>query len=124
MLPNHSQGRNEMNRGCMRHFRRVIRLFCVMILIVGSIEHTAVAAEKVRIAAGVSWPAYAYWEIIKTQHLAPDLDLEVVILDDPISGYALLSTDQFQVLNNTIDYAPIAAEQGLPIRQVTLATIS
>lgn len=104
--------------------RRALGLFGAALLIMAMALQAAGAAEKVKIASAVSWPAYAFWEIIETQNLAPDLDLEVAVLNDPMGGYAMLSTGQFDVYGSTIDYAPIATEQGLPIRQVTLGTIS
>lgn len=113
-----------MKNGMVRGVGRAIGLAGAMAVAVGLMGQAAGAAEKVKIASAVSWPAYAFWEIVKTQNLAPDLDLEVTILNDPISGYAMLATDQFQVYGSTIDYAPIAAEQGFPIRQVSLGTLS
>jgi NitT/TauT family transport system substrate-binding protein len=113
-----------MNRSSLGRNRWAIGLAGVVLLAAALAIRPAAAAEKVKIASAVSWPAYAFWEIVKTQNLAPDLDLEVTVLNDPMGGYAMLSTGQFQVYGSTIDYAPIATEQGLPIRQVTLGTIS
>jgi len=113
-----------MNRRFLSRIHRAVALLAASVLVLAVTARGADAAEKVNIAAAVSWPAYAFWEIIKSQNLAPDLELEVTILNDPVGGYAMLSSDQFQVYNSTIDYAPIAAEQGLPIRQITLTTIS
>jgi len=104
--------------------RRTIGLTGLVLMAFALAFQPAMAAEKVKIASAVSWPAYAFWEIVKTQNLAPDLDLEVSILNDPMGGYAMLATGQFQVYGSTIDYAPIATEQKLPIRQVTFGTIS
>lgn len=111
--------RSSLGRKCW-----AIGLVGAMILAAAIAIRPAAAAEKVKIASAVSWPAYAFWEIIRTQNLAPDLDLEVTVLNDPMGGYAMLATGQFQVYGSTIDYAPIATEQALPIRQVTLGSIS
>jgi len=107
-----------------RSVRQAVGLASALAVAAGLAVQPAAAAEKVKIASAVSWPAYAFWEIVKTQNLAPDLDIEVTVLNDPTGGYAMLSADQFQVYGSTIDYAPIAAEQGFPIRQVSLATLS
>ena len=85
---------------------------------------TASADETVRIATSVSWPGYSFWEIIEQKNLLPGVNLEVTVLNDPVAGYGMLAAGQFDVYNATIDYAPIAAEQDMPIKQLTLAGLS
>ncbi|MCZ6720199.1 MAG: ABC transporter substrate-binding protein, partial [Proteobacteria bacterium] len=88
------------------------------------LANSAQAAEKVRGAAAVSWPGYSYWEIAKQKGLMPDIDLEFAILEDPLAGHSLLAAGQLDVYISTIDYAPIAAEQGFPVKLVSFTNIS
>ncbi|MEX0810117.1 MAG: ABC transporter substrate-binding protein [Dongiaceae bacterium] len=83
----------------------------------------ALAAEKLTVMIGVSWPPYAIWSVIKEKNLAPDLDLDIVYMDDPIQAHGLLAAGQADLLMNTIDYAPIIAEEKMPIRLVSFASL-
>jgi NitT/TauT family transport system substrate-binding protein len=83
----------------------------------------ATAAEKVNVMIGVSWPPYAIWSVIQQKNLAPDLDLNIVYMDDPIQAHGLLAAGQSDVLMNTIDYTPIIAEQNMAIRLVSYANL-
>lgn len=83
----------------------------------------AQAAEKVKVMLGVSWPPYALWHVIKEKNLAPDLDLEIIQMDDPVQAHGLLAAGQADVLMNTIDYAPIIVEQNMPIKLVAYSNL-
>lgn len=109
-----------------RHKGRSVRplLAALAIGLVSFATVTAEAADKVRIATAVSWPGYSFWEIIAKQNLAPDLELEVIVLNDPVAGYGMLAAGQIDVYNSTIDYAPIAAAEDMPIKLVTIAGLS
>jgi NitT/TauT family transport system substrate-binding protein len=109
-----------------RHKERLVRplLAALAIGLVSFVGQGASAADKVRIATAVSWPGYSFWEIVVQKNLAPDLELEVIVLNDPVAGYGMLAAGQFDVYSSTIDYAPIAAEQDMGIKQVSLAGLS
>ena len=82
---------------------------------------TVSAAEKVRVSL-FSWPGYAWWFIAKEKNLAPDLEFEINVIEDPFESMSLLASGQMDIVSSTIEYAPIASEQGLPIRAVALTT--
>ena len=75
------------------------------------------AKEKVSVAF-FSWPGYAYWFIVKEKNLAPDIDLDIKIIEDPTESFSLMSAGQLDLVASTMEYAPIAGEAGHPIRLV------
>ncbi len=82
------------------------------------------AKEKVRVALGIEWPAYAMWNLAAELNLAPDLDLEVSTINDPFAAWTLLGAGEREVVHATMEYAPIATEQGVPIKLVAYTTVS
>lgn len=88
-----------------------------LIFALTSVAGTASAKEKVNLAF-FSWPGYAYWFIVKEKNLAPDLDLDISIIEDPTESFALMAAGKMDVISSTMEYAPIAAEAGHPIRFV------
>jgi NitT/TauT family transport system substrate-binding protein len=78
----------------------------------------AVAKEKIRVGIAVSWPGYAFWKLIQERNLAPDYDLEITIFEDPIQGHNLLAAGQIDIYGSTLDYIPVAIEQGLNVVNV------
>lgn len=82
------------------------------------------AAEKVRVGSAVSWPGYSLLHLAQLKGLAPDLDMEIIILDDPLNGHSMLAAGQLDVYESTVDYIPIAIENGLKVKNVTYSNIS
>lgn len=78
----------------------------------------AVAKEKVRVGIAVSWPGYAFWKLIEKHNLAPDYELEITIFEDPIQGHNLLAAGQLDIYGSTLDYIPVAIEQGFNVVNV------
>jgi NitT/TauT family transport system substrate-binding protein len=90
----------------------------------GAISDEAIAKEKIRIGAAVSWPNYSLFELARAKNLAPDYDLEITILEDPVGGQNLLSTGQIDILLSTPDYAPIAVANNLDVVNVAFLALS
>jgi NitT/TauT family transport system substrate-binding protein len=111
----------------MNHFpvlRRLVRGFaCVAFvataLVTGATQ--ASAAEKVRVSL-FSWPGYAWWFIAKEKNLAPDIDFEISIIENPLDSMSMLASGQLDIVSSTIEYGPIASEKQIPIRVVALTT--
>jgi NitT/TauT family transport system substrate-binding protein len=78
----------------------------------------AVAKEKIRVGIAVSWPGYAFLKLIEERNLAPDYELEITIFEDPIQGHNLLAAGQLDIYGSTLDYIPIAIEQGFSVVNV------
>ena len=93
------------------------RLFaCVALTLL--LTGTASAAEKVRISL-FSWPGYGFWFIAKEKNLAPDLELDIQIIEDPYESFGLMSAGQLDVTSSTVEYGPIAVDKGVPVKLVT-----
>jgi NitT/TauT family transport system substrate-binding protein len=90
-------------------------------IVIGS--GTALAKEKVRIA-GLTWPGYGWWFIIKEKNLAPDLDISYQAIEDPFQSFSLMSSGQVEVVSSTAEFAPIGASQNMPVRIVTYGNLS
>lgn len=78
----------------------------------------AIAAEKVRLSL-FSWPGYGFWFVAQEKNLAPDLDFEIAIIEDPYESFGLMAADALDVTSSTAEYAPIAADKGVPVKMVT-----
>lgn len=78
----------------------------------------ASAAEKVNISL-FSWPGYGFWFIAKEKNLVPDLDLNISIIEDPYESFSLMTAGTLDVTSSTVEYGPIAADKGVPVKLVT-----
>ena len=81
------------------------------------------AAEQVRIA-GLTWPGYGFWYIADEKGLAPDLEISYEAIEDPYQSFGLASAGQLDVVSSTIEFAPIATAEGMPVRLVAYGNIS
>lgn len=104
----------------MRMLKRMVATAMAAVL---ALPMAAMAKDEVKISL-FSWPGYSYWFIAKEKNLAPDLELNITIIEDPYESYALMAADQLDVTSSTIEYGPIAAESGNPARVVTFANLS
>jgi NitT/TauT family transport system substrate-binding protein len=84
----------------------------------GAITATDGSAKESVNVAYFSWPGYAYWFLVEERNLAPDLDLNIQIIEDPSESFNLMTAGQLDVISSTMEYAPIAAEAGHPIKFV------
>ena len=96
----------------------------VALAMAAGIGSTAQAAEKVNVGICVSWPGYAMLELAQQKNLAPDLEFNLVIFNDPIGGHLALAAGQVDVYECTGDYTPIIAERGTPVANVAFANPS
>ncbi|MBS3803679.1 MAG: ABC transporter substrate-binding protein [Oleiphilaceae bacterium] len=78
----------------------------------------AYANETVRLSL-FSWPGYGFWFIAQEKNLAPDLDLEITIIEDPYESFSLMSAGVLDVTSSTAEYGPIAADKDVPVKMVT-----
>jgi NitT/TauT family transport system substrate-binding protein len=83
----------------------------------------AAAAEQVRISL-FSWPGYGFWFIIKEKNLAPELELDIQIIEDPLQSFGMMAAGQLDVISSTSEFGPIAVEQKMPVRLVAFANLS
>ena len=83
----------------------------------------AKSAEKVRVAF-FSWPGYGFWFIAKEKNFAPDLDLDIQLIEDPYETYGQMAAGQIDVASSTMEYGPIAVDSDVPIKLVSQTTLS
>lgn len=81
------------------------------------------AADKARVSF-FSWPGYGFWFIAKEKNLAPDLELELQIIEDPYESFGLLAAGQLDICSSTVEYGPIAADSEVPVKLVTYTNLS
>lgn len=78
------------------------------------------AADKPTARVSVfSWPGYGFWFIAKEKNLAPDLNLDIQIIEDPYESYGQMAAGKLDITSSTVEYGPIAADSGVPVKFVT-----
>ncbi|MFD2256550.1 ABC transporter substrate-binding protein [Luteolibacter algae] len=65
-----------------------------------------------------SWPGYAFWFVAKEKNLVPELEMNISIIEDPYESFAQMAAGQLDVTSSTVEYGPIAADQGVPVKMV------
>ncbi len=109
----------------MRKFRTfLIVAVCAAVIAGFGTMNGAQAKEKITIGMAVSWPGYSFFELIRQNDWAPDYELEVINLNDPLGGYAMLAAGQVDIFVSTLEYTPVAVEQGHPFVQTTYTNTS
>lgn len=107
----------------MTHTGLMGRTLAALVMAAG-IGGAAQAAERVNVGICVSWPGYAMLKLAQEKNLAPELDFNLVIFNDPIGGHLALAAGQVDVYECTGDYTPIIAERGTPVANVAFANPS
>jgi NitT/TauT family transport system substrate-binding protein len=82
------------------------------------------AAQEVVRASGFTWPSYGYWSIVEQEKLSDSIAIEFQLIEDPYDSMGLLAAGQLDVVLSTLEYAPLAASEGLPINVVAYYAIS
>lgn len=101
--------------------QRILILIGTVLLLLGG--HGALAAPVVRVAF-FSWPSYGFWFVAKEKNLAPDIDLDIKVIEDPYEIYAQMAAGKIDACSSTMEYGPIAADQHVPVRAVSQTDIS
>lgn len=102
----------------------ITRSACILATALSAATSAASAKETVNVGLCVSWPGYAMLEIARQKELAPELDFNLVIFDDPLSGHAALATGQIDVYECTGDYTPLAIERSTGVVNVAFTNPS
>lgn len=77
------------------------------------------AAEPATVKVSLfSWPGYGFWFIAKEKNLVPEIALDIQIIEDPYESFGLMAAGQLDVTSSTVEYGPIAAEEGVPVQMV------
>ncbi len=99
----------------------VVLVFASLLLV--GMPTQSQSAEQVRIA-GLTWPGYGFWFIADEKGLAPDLEISYQPIEDPYQTFSLATSGQLDVVSSTIEFAPIAAAEGMPVKLVAYGNIS
>jgi NitT/TauT family transport system substrate-binding protein len=79
----------------------------------------AEAQERVNVGMILSWPAYSLYALAIEKGLVPEgYDIRVTNFEDPLSAQSMLATGQIDILEGTMEYAPIALANSLPNKLV------
>lgn len=71
-----------------------------------------------------SWPGYGFWFVAKEKGLTDGFELDIKIIEDPYESFGLMSAGQLDVTSSTVEYGPIAAEEGVPVKLVSYTNAS
>jgi NitT/TauT family transport system substrate-binding protein len=86
-------------------------------LVISAVSSFADDKNKVRVSL-FSWPGYGFWFIAKEKNLAPDIDWEIQIIEDPYESFAQMSAGRLDISSSTSEYGPIAADGKTGIKLV------
>lgn len=85
-----------------------------------STEEASTEAEIPTVKVSLfSWPGYGFWFIAKEKNLVPEIALDIQIIEDPYESFGQMAAGQLDVTSSTVEYGPIAAEEGVPVKMVT-----
>ncbi|MEQ8967858.1 MAG: ABC transporter substrate-binding protein [Azospirillaceae bacterium] len=88
----------------------------------GALPAAAQETETVRIGHW-SWPGYGFYYVAEAMDLAPGLEFEYTIVEDPVQLFGLLSTGQLDIVLSTIEFGPIAAAEDMPVKLAALTNL-
>jgi NitT/TauT family transport system substrate-binding protein len=87
------------------------------------IAGTASAKEKVRVGH-FSWPGYGFLYVAQEKNLAPDLEFEFTIIEDPMQLFSLLSSGQLDLVFSTVEFGPIATAEDMGFKLISFTNLS
>ena len=75
------------------------------------------APERVDVSL-FSWPGYGFWFIAQEKNLVPEIELNIQIIEDPYDSFGQMAAGRLDITSSTVEYGPIAAEEGVPVFMV------
>ena len=88
----------------------------------GTAGAPTVQADTIRVGHW-SWPGYGFYYVAEAKGLAPDLEFEFTVVEDPVQLFGLLSTGRLDVVLSTIEFGPIAAAEDMPVKLAALTNL-
>lgn len=107
----------------MRYAQRALLIFLLGVTLSAAGGTGSWAKERIHIGLW-TWPAFGHWYVIKEQNLAPNLDIEITLFEDPYEAFSLMTAGKLDVFAGTIEVAPITAEQRWPVKLVSMTEVS
>lgn len=71
-----------------------------------------------------SWPGYGFWFVAKERGLTDGFELDIQIIEDPYESFGQMAAGQLDVTSSTVEYGPIAADSGVPVKLVAYTNAS
>lgn len=106
-----------------KHLLSLVKVFVGLALMLAlHSPNTAQAADKIRVGHW-SWPGYGFLYVAEAKGLAPDLEFEFTVVEDPVQLFGLLSTNHLDVVLSTIEFGPIAAAEDMPVKVAALTNL-
>jgi NitT/TauT family transport system substrate-binding protein len=97
----------------MKKIQLLIAMLCTMALSV------SVAADVPTVRVSLfSWPGYGFWYIAKEKNLAPGINLDIQIIEDPYESFGQMTAGRIDISSSTSEYGPIAADADNGIKLV------
>ncbi len=88
-------------------------------------DSDSVASEPVPVRVSLfSWPGYGFWFIAREKNLVPEIALDIQIIEDPYESFGQMAAGKLDVTSSTVEYGPIAAEEGVPVKLVAFTNPS
>ena len=91
-------------------------LFCASVVMAGASD--VVSAKDTINISNFSWPGYSWLFIAKEKNLAPDLEINIEVIEDPIQSFSMIASGQLDATLSTAEFGPIATEQEMPFKTV------
>tara|TARA_R100000027_G_scaffold67340_1_gene65675 strand:- start:42380 stop:43420 length:1041 start_codon:yes stop_codon:yes gene_type:complete len=106
----------------MKNKNHIIALIVGLTLVFGNALSGA-SKPTVRVSL-FSWPGYGFWYIAKEKNLAPDLDFDIQIIEDPYESFGQMTAGRLDISASTSEYGPIAADAKNGIKLVAFTNPS
>lgn len=103
-------------------FRPLMRA-CIFLVGAAGMMSESVAADNVAVTT-IPMPGYGAFYIAKEKNLAPDLNIDIKIIDDITGRNAAISTGQVQCMLTTLDSTLVARAVGVPVKHVAVPLMS
>ena len=113
-----------MNMLIQRFSKKIKSLLACSLVALSATVFTvnATAAETIRVGH-FSWPGYGFLYVNQHHNLSPDLNFEFTVIEDPVQLFALLGTNQLDVVFSTIEFGPILAAENMGSKLVALTNL-
>ena len=108
-----------------KYFRNKLRVIITVSALISlpfGFISTVHAADTIRVGH-FSWPGYGFLYVNQHHQLSPDLNFEFTIIEDPVQLFALLGTNQLDVVFSTIEFGPILAAEDMGSKLVALSNL-
>lgn len=113
---------SKVSLNTRRGFLRSLAFAVFFALMAVTVTTSSYAKEKVRIGH-FSWPGYGFLYVAQEKNLAPNLDFEFTVIEDPVQLFSLLSTDQLDTVFSTIEFGPIAAAEDMAFKLISISNL-